>query len=190
MTVTHVVGFDLSLNQSGWAQWITERLITDGLITDICQPCRINQADPLFQTKRLKHILQWIKGMVGQANRTFVVMEGIPFGAKGITIDQIHGMHHLVRYWLLQSGIPFLIVNPTTLKKFVLGKGVGQKDLILKEMVVRFGLNLNTSDEADAAALVYIGSAFLGLWMPTNQPQRDVVKDLRSKNKHLLEDKW
>lgn len=194
MILTYVHGFDLSLRQSGWACHENKSLARDAKIpaTDVC-PLFASSTDPLFDVKRLKHILGWVKGMIGSKGvESLIVIEGISFNSVSSSSDQIAGMHYLIRYWLVQSGIKYLVVPPSTLKKFVVGSGNAKKEQMLKAVYKAFLVDVSTSDEADAVGLVYVGRAFLGWWEPTNQPQRDVIKDLRKKNQHLLEDatKW
>jgi Holliday junction resolvasome RuvABC endonuclease subunit len=191
--ISRIIGFDLSLRQTGFA-------VCNGLVkgkqpqisTSVFSEFKADRTSPLFEVKRLQHVLSTLKQLVAVANPldkqdTLIVLEGISFGSKGATVDQIAGMHWLVRYWLYQSGYRFMVVEPTRLKKFVLGKGVGQKDLILKGVLKEFSLDLATSDEADAAALVFIGMAFCGNYHCHNEAQRSVIRDLKKANPHLVE---
>ena len=193
--ITRIVGLDLSLRQTGCAIY----QLVDGtpqLKTSVFPEFKKGKVEaPMFEIRRLRHILITLTGVLNglssvpilpdEKQKTLIVIEGISFGSKGATVDQIAGMHWLIRYWLHQAGYPFIIVEPTRLKKFVLGKGNAQKDLILKGVLVAFGLDLPNSDEADAAALAYIGLAFCDKYKCTNEAQRSVIRDLKAANPHL-----
>jgi Holliday junction resolvasome RuvABC endonuclease subunit len=185
LALTRVIGLDLSLTQSGWA-W-SDAETAEAPITAICPKFPATPTDPLLEIKRLKHILNWVRDMVKPPQETLVVLEGISFASKSAVADQIAGMHYLIRFWLFQCDIDYLVVAPSTLKKFVLGTGAGKKEQMLKAVFQRWGMDLQTSDEADAVGLVYIGRAFLGGWQCTTDAQRQVIKDLKKKNPHLLD---
>lgn len=51
---------------------------------------------------------------------------------------------------LFDCGIPGFSIAPTSLKKFILGSGRGEKQMILKEVYKNFGIDAKTDDEADA----------------------------------------
>lgn len=114
---------------------------------------------------------------------TLVVMEGFSFASRG-KHTEIGGMAWMVRYALWERGIDYVVVTPGQLKKFALGKGVGEKDQITKEVLKRFGLDAADDNQADAIVLCHIGAALLNAWEPTMQAQREVLQELR-KNEAL-----
>ena len=65
-----------------------------------------------------------------------------------------------VRIALYERGKAFMIVAPTSLKKWITGKGVGQKDLIVREVYKRYGIETANDDEADAVVLALIAEHF------------------------------
>ena len=85
-----------------------------------------------------------------------VVLEGYAY-AKGNYAHQIGELGGVIRLALDMRGIVPLVVPPAKLKKFVTGKGNSGKDLMLLEAYKRFGLDVQTSDEADAASLAIFG---------------------------------
>jgi len=78
-------------------------------------------------------------------------------------------------------------VAPTTLKKFALGAGKGDKSFILREVSKEpprgYGLNAATDDEADACVLAHIGACLVGREEPKNKPQREVLTTLTAEKK-------
>lgn len=94
-----------------------------------------------------------------------VVIEGYGFSSMqskaGVVLQVEIGT--VMRYFLQQRNIPYIEVPPTNLKKFILGKGVGKKDLIMKEVYKRWGFDTTDDNIADAFGLAMFGSALLGM---------------------------
>ena len=63
---------------------------------------------------------------------------------------------------LFEHSIPFTVVQPTSLKKFVLGKGSGAKDLIMMHVFRQWGYISKTNDEGDAFGLAKIAQCIGG----------------------------
>ena len=57
---------------------------------------------------------------------------------------------------------PIMEIAPAQLKKFITGKGNCKKDLMLKEIYKRWGVDFDDDDCADAYALVEFAMAVLG----------------------------
>ena len=89
----------------------------------------------------------------------FVAIEGYAMGSK--TRPQMAGeLGGHLRLLLWQAGVPYIIVPPTTLKKYVLGKGNAAKELMLKEVFRKWGYDTTSNDRADAYALARIAAEF------------------------------
>ena len=82
-----------------------------------------------------------------------------------------------------QDRVRYVLVAPTTLKKFALGAGKGEKSVILREVFKDYGLNTATDDEADACVLAHIGACLVGREEPKNKPQREVLTTLTAEKK-------
>lgn len=85
-----------------------------------------------------------------------VVLEGYAYGRvnKAHELGELGGV---VRLALWRAGIPFVVVPPSTLKKYATGKGNASKDQVLIAAVKRSGIEFNNNDEADAWWLRQIG---------------------------------
>ncbi len=78
--------------------------------------------------------------------------------------------------WHLTDFTPVIYeVSPTTLKKFVTGKGSGKKELLAAHCVKRWGVMFDTSDEYDAYGLYRLGLVVEGLEEPANQAQQEAA---------------
>lgn len=85
-----------------------------------------------------------------------VVLEGYAFGGKG----RQHGLAEwggILRLGLWSNMVPTLVAPPTTLKKFVSGKGNAPKAIMLREVFEKWQLRAETDDEADAYSCARLG---------------------------------
>ena len=86
----------------------------------------------------------------------------------------------VIRIALYEKGLPFVIIAPSQLKKFVTGKGSGDKSMILREVYKRWGINALDDNQADAVVLAYTAEALVGTFTDdTPKFQVDVVKTIR-----------
>jgi crossover junction endodeoxyribonuclease RuvC len=65
----------------------------------------------------------------------------------------------VVRYFLHQNDINFMLVPPTSLKKFVTGKGNASKDQVMMFILKNWGHESSTNNVADAVGLALFGLA-------------------------------
>lgn len=105
--------------------------------------------------------LDYISGHVLMATRTcradMVVCEDCPStmqGAAGKVIPMLHGA---IRLELMRNGVPYMVLSPSTLKKFATGSGNADKTAMALAALKRFGQEFGTSDECDAAWLRWAG---------------------------------
>jgi crossover junction endodeoxyribonuclease RuvC len=84
---------------------------------------------------------------------SLVAIESFSMGSRGRAVFQLGGLGWLVRADLYENHISYIDVTPAELKKFTTGKGNAKKDVMMREVYKRWGVNVDTSDEADAFAL-------------------------------------
>lgn len=68
---------------------------------------------------------------------------------------------HMMRRALVAGKHAFRDVAATQLKKFCLGKGAGGKELILREVYKKWGIEARDNNQADAAVLAHIAIGML-----------------------------
>jgi|GEM_PF-1369911 len=134
--------------------------------------------DPIYT--RVKTIQNAIRANCGEMPDLFVV-EGISYASSGQTALQMGYLQYSIREFLiyvLKQG--FIDVPPTSLKKFALGKGTGDKNLILKEVYKKWGFDTDNDNLADAYVLAKIGEAYLN-YPDTALPsfQQEVIQGLK-----------
>ena len=82
-----------------------------------------------------------------------IYIEGLSFGSKGAAALQLAGLHFYIRINLFSKKMVFEVIPPTTLKKFITGKGNCKKELILLKIFKKFGIEFEDNNLADAYVL-------------------------------------
>jgi crossover junction endodeoxyribonuclease RuvC len=82
-----------------------------------------------------------------------VCMEGPAYASQGAFILQMGALHFMIRIMLKKKGVPFKVVAPGTLKKFVTGDGRAKKDLMLLKVYKKWGVEFENDNLADAYGL-------------------------------------
>ena len=115
------------------------------------------------------------------------VIEGYGF-ANSNSLATVVEVGTIIRYFLFQIGVPYIEVPPNTLKKYVTGSGAGKKEMVLKEIFKRWGYDLKTNDEADAAGLALFGIGLLDKhWVDLPKSHLEAITTYRKKNKGIGE---
>jgi len=87
-------------------------------------------------------------------NIVLIYIEDISFGSKGLGSNQLAALNYFIRINLLKEKIlPYYMVSPSQLKKFVSGSGSAKKQLMLKEVYKRLGVDFNSDNLCDAYSL-------------------------------------
>ncbi|MEU1240066.1 hypothetical protein ABZ388_06875 [Micromonospora parva] len=159
-----VLGLDLSLTctglaGNGWTDTIAtaERRAAQRDRKDKTRDAQLRVA---YNHGRLDTIHHRLHEFVLGAD--LVVIEGLAFAAKD-NDRQNAGLSWMVRHWLWSWAIPYATVPPYTLKQFVTGIGDADKELVTKFIADWFPWFDGGHDEADAAGLMAMGYAHLGL---------------------------
>lgn len=112
--------------------------------------------------ERLASLADKMTDIIADLVFDIIVIEGYGYANK-YTLVTLVEVGTVLRYFLWQSNQKYIDVAPNSLKKFVTGKGNAGKAMIIKEVYKRWGLDLFSDDEADAAGLAYFGLALLGV---------------------------
>lgn len=166
-----IASIDLSLTATGFA------LSTDGHLDGF----RIipGKGDGI---ERLISGRNRIMDQVEEAKPDLVIMEDLAFSQNQAFAKENAGLAYMVRAELHTDKIPFLVAGPSQVKKFVTGSGGAKKEIIIKEVLRRFGVDCPDNNTADAVSMAYLAMALVGDWEPTTQAQLEVVAQIQSKN--------
>lgn len=119
---------------------------------------------------RLKEIADHIHIAAVGCQAELVVMEGL-FGVyKGEAARIIPMVHGAIRLELLRLPVPFLVLHPTSLKRFATGKPSASKTDMAVAALKRLGREYSTDDECDADWLRIAGRFAYGLSEVTDLP--------------------
>lgn len=145
-----IFGVDVSLTGTGLA------IVKDGVILDThCVTSKPSKFPMSRYTTIGKSICEFLSPEPGD----IVFMEGYAYGAKGHVFD-IAECTGIVKYQFFHygDGLRYVIVPPTLLKKYLTGKGVAPKDVMIKEVYKQYGFDTNNNNIADAVALAMMGN--------------------------------
>jgi len=102
-----------------------------------------------------------IQGLIEHYKPDLAVVENYSYSSKFISFVAVE-INAIIRWELYKQGVPYILIPPTSLKKFVTGKGNSAKDLLRLEAYKRWGVEAKTDDEIDAYGLAMMGAAFKG----------------------------
>lgn len=164
--ITHVIGLDLSLTGTGWSRYeIETEKLTSGTINS-----------KLKGMPRLHEIRTSLDKEIPEGS--IVYIENYGFGSKGQVVYQGE-LGGIIRYTLWSRNIKYVLVPPTVAKKFLVGKGVCEKSLIIKELYKRHNIDVDNDNQADAIVLGLIGRAVLGKLEITKAQEETIKKVIK-----------
>ena len=172
-----IAGVDLSLTGTGLI------VLNDGKVTRQelikTKPTKSAKEEVL----RLRRIVDQLLVVIKDECPNVVIIEGMAFMARNTTaLVQLAGLNYLLRDELVKLGIPFVIVAPTSLKKFITGAGNTSKDQIMLHVFKKWDVTLLNDNLADAFGLAKCGEALIGKVGKLTQPEAEVIK--------LLQPQW
>lgn len=159
MTAPRLLALDLSLTATGCA-------------------CTGSDGRLYMHTVRSRHIgherLQDICTHVAAACRRvypdLVVIEGLYVGQRNNTLE-LAELHGLVKQQLWLTGVPYVLVAPTTLKLYAAGNGRADKATVRIGVEERYDRTCGDDNQADALALLGMAADHYG--QPIGKPVLD-----------------
>ena len=172
------IGLDLSLTHTGFVIVQDDgNVLSSGVIKS--KPCGDKPAD---ETRRIRRIVEDTMAKITIVP-DLVVIENLAFMAQGISLTQLAGLSYYTRINLLDRNWPFILVAPTSLKKFITGSGKGDKNMMLMSVYKNYGFEATDDNVADGYSLAICGLALLGKPLKDlTVAQKEVIKLL---NKQL-----
>lgn len=151
------LGIDLSLVGTGLVVLRNGVIAHQQLIKS--KPVGSRPTDELI---RIRKIVMQIQSVVDEYRPNIAVIENLAFGVRNATsLTQLAGLNYFTRALLVDYGVPFYLVAPTSLKKFVTGNGAAKKDEMLLATYKRYGVTIMDDNENDAYGLSQIGLAIM-----------------------------
>lgn len=151
--MTKVAGLDLSLARTGYAS-------PDGYTFSL-RP----KAGPLQPARRLHQLTTRLDQLLRSDVPDLAVLENYSYGSPNpTTIAKLAELAGAVKLRLFELAVPFVLVPPTSLKKWATGHGGASKDEMLaaaQDRAEAAGVGVVTNhDEADAYLLRALGMAY------------------------------
>lgn len=174
------IGLDLSLVKTGYAIMNDHgHILESGIIKS--KPCGDKPAEETRRIKKIaESIMEKIDEVCGNKNPDLVAIEGLAFLSVGTSLVQLAGLNYLTRVLLDEFDWKFVIIAPTTLKKFVTGSGRGEKDMMTMSIYKNYGFEAQDNNVSDAFGLSACAMALLGKpLIKMNKPQEEVMTILK-----------
>ena len=150
LPTSYYVGIDPSMNSTG--------LIILNKSSEIVLQETISSKSKESDELRIKYIGDEIVYNIQKFNTiSNVCIEGISYGSSGRGVAQQAALNFYIRILLINYDIQYVVCPPTTLKKFVTGKGQCKKDLMMLKTYKKWGVEFDNSDLCDAYCLARYG---------------------------------
>jgi Holliday junction resolvasome RuvABC endonuclease subunit len=142
-----VIGLDLSIAASGYAETIGNEIRTTTIDTD---PKHYSPA-PRDTWRRLATVGVCVASYIGTGPPpALIVIEGPSYGSKSNTAHQLAGLWWLIYDALTRASHPLAVITPGELKKYATGKGTADKTAMAVALHRRAGLELGDDNRVDA----------------------------------------
>jgi Holliday junction resolvasome RuvABC endonuclease subunit len=166
-----ILGLDLSLTGTGICVVESNAGDGKGLLATINTTAKTRTEDRLISIRRT----------IAQASNgaDAAIIEGLSYGSVGGAQAERSALHWMVRVDLYQLGVPYVVVTPMSLKKFVCGTAKAEKSMMIREVYRRWNVVAANDNEADAAALAHLGLVYYGQAEHQTIAQQEVIYKLR-----------
>lgn len=179
----YFVGLDLSLVKSG-VSILDEKgkIVKYGLVES--KKTGDKPADELKRILKIRDdIFKFIhttpKIEVENGDNLYFCIEGVAYLAKSTSLVQLAALNYFIREYIDMDDYKFIIVPPTTLKKFATGKGKSEKDHMILEAYKKYGVESIDNNEADSLFLASVASVMFGKEKSKNKAQEEVINLLK-----------
>lgn len=179
------LGLDLSLTGTGLVLIKNGKIMVQKLIKS--KPAG---KLPIDELRRIQKIVEHIDNQIMTYKEFYPIemalIEGLAFSRQNTTaLMQLGALNYFTRAMLANWNIPFVIVAPTTLKKFVTSNGHAKKDGMMLETYKRWGESFDDDNLCDAFGLAMIGQTYLSPENKTTAFQNEVLKVLSEQLKQI-----
>lgn len=106
--------------------------------------------------KRLKYIVDEVYNRLEKSKLDLISIEGYSFGSKGRAVFDLAELGGLLRMMIAKTYNGYFEIPPTSLKKYVTGKGNAKKEIMLEKVYRKFGIGSETltdNNQIDAFSL-------------------------------------
>lgn len=158
INLNYFVGLDLSLTGTGLT--VLEYEAKESIYGSKHEPILKLYKSKLVETKpttlmEQRYLIIWNEISFIEKIRYCggIYIEGLSYASTGSKFAELAGLHYFIRTKLIESNQNFDIIPPTTLKKYVTGKGNSNKNIMIKEIYKKWNVDFNDDNLADSYAL-------------------------------------
>lgn len=143
-----------------------------------------NLKNTLKGAERLALVRDGIMSLVRTYQPEFAALEGYSINSinRPFDLGEVGG---IVRLTLYDAGIPFIVVTPTQLKKFVTGSGAADKEKVQKWVREKWKIHLDQDDQADAFGLAQVARVYC-THQSKYRSELEVVKTIEGDGSKLI----
>ena len=134
------------------------------------------------RVRRYEGLFSQINQICMTSQPVMIFIEAYAYGANTGSQMYLGEFGGILRWHLDYHSKHIYEVAPSTLKKFVTGKGNAKKEHMLAHVYHQWGRLFDTSDEADAFGLYQMALCAAGRSTPTNKAQRESVAKVLEQN--------
>lgn len=155
-TILRIVALDLSLNSTGVAS-------TVDYVPPYVDTWTLRNDLTLYE--RLRWVRDRIRLIVAGPHEQadLVAIEGQSFGSSKSYARENAELAGLVKMDLYEAGIPFVLIAPSSLKKYATGNGRADKDAVFQQAIRRGNREFDSKDASEAWWMWQMASAHYGL---------------------------
>ncbi|WP_018306312.1 hypothetical protein [Desulfitobacterium hafniense] len=131
----------------------------------------------------VNYLSSFSSSALGKFSLGKIIMEELPAGSRSpYTIERAE-LVGVIKNAIYRMDLwdKFILVNPSTLKKFATGKGNSDKSAMILQAYKEFSLEFTCNDECDAFWLAQVGRAMDGYWDGLNRTKlrESVIEKLK-----------
>jgi crossover junction endodeoxyribonuclease RuvC len=143
-----------------------------------------NLKNKLRGVERLAYIREELVKFLTDQKPVFAALEGYSIRSVNRPFD-LGEVGGLVRLALYDASIPFIVVAPTQLKKFVTGDGDASKEKVQEWLRKKWNVDLSQDDQADAFGLAQVARVYRTR-QTTYRSELEVVTTIEASDKKVI----
>lgn len=196
MANKYFIGLDLSLLGSGVVVIDSnEKLIEKHLVTSSTTPPTVECRFARFMhiVEEISRILQYltVKPLLSKGAYEMCAIESYSFASQGAKKSQLIESGALVRQFLYKNSVSMVEVAPQQLKKFLLGtvtnKGKEAKNIMCRELYIKYGVKIDNDNEVDAYILALIARRYYYYRLSQSSARQAKLEKLPKYQREILE---
>jgi Holliday junction resolvasome RuvABC endonuclease subunit len=166
----HFIGLDLSLTGTGI-------VVLNNSMNPVMTKTLKNK---LRGMERLDFIRSEISEVIANFPNSKYCIENYAMGIRSGQSFSIGELGGVIKLLLYDFQINPSLVTPTQLKKFIIGKGAGDKNIVLLAVYKKWGFDAPDDNQADAYGLARLAKELYSTSGNLTKPQLEVLETIRN----------